>query len=110
MSWEKVLQLLVVNRLIDPGSEFHVHRQWFLDSAMDELLETDFAVAEKDRLYRCPDRVLEHKQELFVWLKQTWADLPRRFRSAAVVKTFALVSRSFMYLACGISANCRVEV
>jgi hypothetical protein len=42
---------------------------------MDELLTTDFAVAEKDRLYRCLDRVLEHKQELFVWLKQKWADL-----------------------------------
>ena len=75
VSWEKVLRLLVANRLLDPGSEFHVHRQWFVDSAMDELLETDFAVAEKDRLYRCLDRVLEHKQELFVWLKQKWADL-----------------------------------
>jgi transposase len=75
VSWEKVLRLLVVNRLLDPGSEFHVHRQWFLDSAMDELLETDFAVAEKDRLYRCLDRVLKHKQELFAWLKQKWADL-----------------------------------
>jgi transposase len=75
VSWEKVLQLLVVNRLLDPGSEFHVHRQWFVNSAMDELLQTDFAVAEKDRLYRCLDRLLEHKQELFVWLKQKWADL-----------------------------------
>src|SRR5215469_4318323 len=75
VSWEKVLRLLVANRLLDPGSEFRVHRQWFVDSAMDELLETDFAVAEKDRLYRCLDRVLEHKQELFVWLKQKWADL-----------------------------------
>ncbi|MGH8337416.1 MAG: IS1634 family transposase, partial [Gammaproteobacteria bacterium] len=74
VSWEKVLRLLVVNRLLDPGSEFHVHRQWFVDSAMDELLETDFAVAAKDRLYRCLDRVLTHKQELFVWLKQKWAD------------------------------------
>ena len=26
--WEKVLQLLVVNRLIDPGSEFRLHRHW----------------------------------------------------------------------------------
>ena len=75
VSWEKVLRLLVVNRLLDPGSEFRVHRQWYLNSAMDQLLETDFAVAEKDRLYRCLDRVLEHKQELFVWLKQKWADL-----------------------------------
>jgi len=75
VSWEKVLRLLVVNRLLDPGSEFHVHRQWFIDSAMDELLPADFVVAEKDRLYRCLDRILEHKQELFVWLKQKWADL-----------------------------------
>ncbi|MGC2448115.1 MAG: IS1634 family transposase [Candidatus Sulfotelmatobacter sp.] len=75
VSWEKVLQLLVVNRWIDPGSEWRVHRQWFLGSAMDELLGVDFAVAEKDRLYRCLDRILEHKQELFVWLKQKWADL-----------------------------------
>ncbi len=75
VSWEKVLQLSVVNRLIDPGSELRVHRQWFLQSAMDELLDVDFAVAEKDRLYRCLDRLLEHKQDLFVWLRQKWADL-----------------------------------
>jgi len=65
VSWAKVLQLLVVNRLIDPGSEFRVHRQWFDQSAMGELLEADFAVAEKDRLYRCLDRLLEHKAGLF---------------------------------------------
>src|ERR671927_354623 len=43
--------------------------------AMDELLESSFSVAEKDRLYRCLDRLLEHKQELFVFLQQKWADL-----------------------------------
>lgn len=75
VSWEKVLRLLVVNRWIEPGSEWRVHRRWFLDSAMDELLGVDFAVAEKDRLYRCLDRVLAHKQDLFVWLRQQWADL-----------------------------------
>jgi hypothetical protein len=73
--WEKVLRLLVVNRWIAPGSEFRVHRQWFVDSAMDELLGVDFAGAEKDRLYRCLDRLLAHKQDLFVWLRQEWADL-----------------------------------
>jgi transposase len=75
VSWEKVLRLLVVNRWIAPGSEFRVHRQWFVDSAMDELLGVDFAVAEKDRLYRCLDRLLAHKPDLFVWLRQQWADL-----------------------------------
>ena len=73
--WEKVLRLLVVNRLIEPGSEFRVHRHWFDQSAMAELLETDFAVAEKDRLYRCLDRLLEHKPALFAHLRQRWQDL-----------------------------------
>ena len=73
--WEKVLRLLVVNRLLEPGSEFRVHRQWFDQTAMAELLGTDFAVAEKDRLYRCLDRLLEHKQELFQHLRQRWQDL-----------------------------------
>ncbi|MGH9564874.1 MAG: IS1634 family transposase, partial [Candidatus Angelobacter sp.] len=73
--WEKVLRLLVVNRLLDPGSEFRVHRQWFDGTAMAELLGTDFQVAEKDRLYRCLDRLLEHKQELFGYLRQRWQDL-----------------------------------
>jgi transposase len=75
VSWGKVLQLLVVNRLIDPGSEFRVHRQWFDQSAMAELLQTDFAVAEKDRLYRCLDRLLEHKAALFQHLRERWQDL-----------------------------------
>jgi transposase len=73
--WESVLQLLVVNRLCDPGSEFAVHRRWFLGSAMDQLLGLDFAVAEKDRLYRCLDRVLAHKDELCTHLVERWKTL-----------------------------------
>ena len=75
VSWEKVLRLLVVNRLLEPGSEFHLHRHWFVERAMDVLLEADFTVAGKDRLYRCLDRIVAHKQDLFVWLKQKWAEL-----------------------------------
>ena len=75
VGWAQVLQLLVVNRLIDPGSEFRVHRQWFDQSAMDVLMGVDFAVAEKDRLYRCLDRVLEHREGLFQHLQQRWKDL-----------------------------------
>jgi hypothetical protein len=85
VSWEKVLRLLVVNRLLEPGSEFRVHRHWFVESAMDALLEENFAVAGKDRLYRCLDQVLEHKQDLLVWLKQKWAEfVPCRPRSVVV--------------------------
>ncbi len=92
VSWEKVLQLQVVNCLLDPGSDYRLHRQWYVDTAMDELLETDFAVAAKDRLYRCLDRVLPHKQELFIWLKQKWADL---FQSDFEVLLYDLTSTYF---------------
>jgi transposase len=73
--WAKVLQLLVVNRLIDPGSELRIHRQWFLQSAMDELLGVDFAVAGKDRLYRCLDRILEHKDTFCKFIAERWKTL-----------------------------------
>jgi transposase len=92
VSWEKVLELLVVNHLIDPASEFRVHRQWFLSTAMDELLNVDYAAAEKDRLYRCLDRVLEHKRELFVWLRGKWADL---FQADFEVLLYDLTSTYF---------------
>ena len=92
VSWEKVLRLLVVNRLLEPGSEFRLHRHWFVESAMDALLETDFAVAEKDRLYRCLDRIVAHKQELFVWLRQKWAEL---FQADFEVLLYDLTSTYF---------------
>ena len=92
VSWEKVLQLLVVNRLLAPGSEFHIHRHWFDSSAIDELLQTDFAAAEKDRLYRCLDRLLDHKRDLFIWLRQKWADL---FKADFEVLLYDLTSTYF---------------
>jgi hypothetical protein len=73
--WAKVLELLVVSRLVSPGSEFRLHRQGFDQSAMGDLLGTGFAVAEKDRLYRCLDRILKHKAALFDHLRQRWQDL-----------------------------------
>ena len=48
--WFKVLELLTVRQLVAPGSKWHLHRRWFLSSAMDQLLEEDFAVAAKNRL------------------------------------------------------------
>jgi hypothetical protein len=60
---------------VAPGSEFRLHRQGFDQSAMDDLLGIGFAVAEKDRLYRCLDRIGEHKTALFEHLRQRWQDL-----------------------------------
>ena len=73
--WDKVLAILAVNRLCDPGSEFAVHRRWFLNSAMGELLGVDDSAASKDRLYRCLDRILAHKDELCQHLAGRWRTL-----------------------------------
>lgn len=73
--WAKVLELLAVNRLLDPRSELFVHEKWFPQTAMDVLLDCDFAVAHKDRLYRCLDRIVEHKGELEQHLASKWKDL-----------------------------------
>jgi transposase len=74
-SWRHVLQTLTIYRLIDPGSEWRLHREWFKNSAMADLLGEDFSVAQKDNLYRCLDKLLEHRDGLFKHLRARWEDL-----------------------------------
>ena len=73
--WLKVLKTLVAYRLIDPGSEWRLHRQWFDASAMADLLDSDFELAEKNTLYRCLDKLVEHKDDLFKFLVRRWGEL-----------------------------------
>jgi len=73
--WRHILQTLVCYRLIDPGSEWRLHRLWFEQSAMGDLLGEDFSLVEKNALYRCLDKLLEHKTALFSHLRQRWQDL-----------------------------------
>ena len=73
--WRHILETLVCYRLIDPGSEWRLHRLWFEHSAMGDLLGADYALVEKNALYRCLDKVLLHKSALFNHLTQRWQDL-----------------------------------
>ncbi len=74
--WDLVLQTLTAYRLIDPGSEWRLHRQWFEQSAMADLLGADFAqLAESHKLYQCHDLLLKHKTALFDHLTERWKDL-----------------------------------
>ena len=59
--WDQVLQVLVSYRLIAPGSEWKLHRDWFGKSAMADLLGADFGLAEAHKLYACHDFLLQHK-------------------------------------------------
>jgi hypothetical protein len=74
-SWQHILQTLVCYRLIDPGSEWRLHRQWFEASAMGDLLGEDYGLVAKNALYRCLDKLLPHKAALFSHLRARWQDL-----------------------------------
>lgn len=74
-SWLNVLKALVCYRLIDPGSEFRFHREWYERSAMGDLLGEDFALAQKDKPYRCMDKLLAHREALFDHLRDRWGEL-----------------------------------
>ena len=73
--WAKVVELLAVNRLCAPGSELSVHEKWYPQTAMDVLLDCTEQVAERNRLYRCLDRLLPHKERLEQHLVGRWRDL-----------------------------------
>ena len=73
--WDQILQVLVVYRLIAPGSEWKLHRDWFGKSAMADLLGADFGLAEAHKLYACHDLLLQHKDALFSHLMARWRDL-----------------------------------
>ena len=90
--WAHVLQTLVAYRLIDPGSEWRLHRQWYEESAMADLLGEDFGLVEKNTLYRCHDRLLRHKKALFSHLTNRWSDL---FNARYEVLLYDLTSTYF---------------
>ena len=74
-SWHQILLVLCAYRWIDPGSEWRLHREWYAGSAMGDLLNADFALAAKDNLYRCLDKLVAHKAALFSFLQERWKDL-----------------------------------
>ena len=70
-----MLRILVIYRLLSPGSEWRLHRHWFGTTALPDLLGVDARAVQDDTLYRCHDRLLEHKEELFAHLRERWSDL-----------------------------------
>lgn len=90
--WDQILQVLVSYRLIAPGSEWKLHRDWFGRSAMADLLGSDFRLAEPHKLYACHDRLLAHKAALFSHLVARWRDL---FNAKFEVLLYDLTSTYF---------------
>jgi transposase len=87
-----ILQALTAYRLIDPGSEWRLHRHWFTASAMPDLLGAGFELAEIHKLYRCLDHLLAHKRALFAHLQTRWRDL---FNASYEILLYDLTSTYF---------------
>ena len=73
--WDQILQVLVTQRLLAPGSEWHLHRDWFGRTALADLLGGDGGLAEIHKLYATLDQVLPLKEKLFDHLRDQWSDL-----------------------------------
>jgi hypothetical protein len=86
------VKTLVSYQLISPGSEWRLHRQWFEQSAMGDLLGEDFALVQPNNLYRCLDKLTAHKQALFTYLRERWKDL---FQADFEVLLYDLTSTYF---------------
>ncbi len=72
--WLDVLKVQVCYRLIDPGSDWRLHRHWYAQSAMRDLLGTDPVLA-SNTLYRCLDKLVVHKRAFFSFLRARWTTL-----------------------------------
>jgi len=90
--WDLILQALSCYRFMDPGSEWRLHRHWYENSAMADLLGAGFELVEIHKLYKCLDQVVEHKRTLFDHLTQRWKDL---FNAKFEVLLYDLTSTYF---------------
>jgi transposase len=90
--WDEVLLVLVAYRLLSPGSEWRLHREWFERSALADLLGSDASLSGINTLYRCHDRLLAHKTAVFDHLVGRWRDL---FNASFEVLLYDLTSTYF---------------
>jgi hypothetical protein len=90
--WDQVLFVLVAYRLLAPGSEWRLHREWVDRSTLADLLGADAGLSDIHTLYRCHDRLLEHKRAVFDHLTDRWRDL---FNASFDVLLYDLTSTYF---------------
>ncbi len=67
--------LLIIGRLVRPGNELKTYEWAKNKSALDELLETDFAHLSKNTLYDVSDKLYEHRKAIEKYLAAQERDL-----------------------------------
>lgn len=71
----EIAMLLIIGRLVRPGSERHLHRWAQNLSGLDELVNTDFSHLSLNSLYKTTDLIYEHKTEIEAHLRARENDL-----------------------------------
>jgi len=73
--WNLTAEILVVHRLLNPSSELSIAEGGYEKTALPELLGVPADKVDDNRLYRCLDRLLDHKEDLERHLKETLGKL-----------------------------------
>ncbi len=71
----EIAMLLIIGRLVHPGSERHLHLWAQNISGLDELIKTDFHQLSLNSLYKVTDMLYEHKAEIEAHLRHRENDL-----------------------------------
>ena len=72
--WLDVLKAQVCYQLIEPGSDWRLHRHWYEHSALSDLLGSP-EILSSDTLYRCLDKLEAHRRAFFSFLRERWETL-----------------------------------
>ena len=81
--WLDILKIQVCYRLIDPGSDWRLHRQWYEHSALRDLLGCDRVIA-STTLYRCLDKLTAQAGVLLVLARALDDAVQRALRHPAL--------------------------
>lgn len=73
--WSLTSLILVIARLLKPSSELFIAEQWYPRTALPELLGVPCDRVDDNRLYRCLDELLPHKEALEAHLKDRLGEL-----------------------------------
>lgn len=71
----EIASLLIIGRLVSPGSERHLHTWARHLSGLDEIIRADFSHLSLNSLYKVTDLLYDHKDEIEVHLRAKAKDL-----------------------------------
>lgn len=75
VAWSKVVAVLAINRISEPCSELCIEERWYKKTALDDIVGIKEEKINTDRLYRCLDLIIKHKEDLEKHLKKRYGEL-----------------------------------